>query len=195
MKEKFPTLDITNYWSLVADNDSTKYGLWKYICTLTHSRPRDIIKLLKRCSDVVRGNKLMIEDVHKAEAAYSAWFYNEFRDEVQSFLPCWKDALNCITEVAQGKEKTPVLLKRFDANEAIAAWCAENKKTSIDVLKILFSYSVIGCVNSNGRWIFRYKDDTLEYMPSYPYYCVHYGFCRKLRITKSYDDTIVKELL
>ena len=195
VKEKFPTLDITNYWSLVADNDSTKYGLWKYICTLTHSRPRDIIKLLKRCSDVVRGNKLMIEDVHKAEAAYSAWFYNEFRDEVQSFLPCWKEALNCITEVAQGKEKTPVLLKRFDANEAIAAWCAENKKTSIDVLKIYFSYSVIGCVNSNGRWIFRYKDDTLEYMPSYPYYCVHYGFCRKLRITKSYDDTIVKELL
>ena len=27
VKEKFPTLDITNYWSLVADNDSTKYEI------------------------------------------------------------------------------------------------------------------------------------------------------------------------
>ena len=51
-----------------------------------------------------------------------------------------------------------------------------------DVLKILFNYSVIGCVNNSGRWIFHYKDDALEYMPSYPYYCVHYGFCSKLRI-------------
>ena len=28
-------------------------------------------------------------------------------------------------------------------------------------------------------------------MTSYPDYCVHYGFCRKLRIPKSYDKIVL----
>ena len=71
-------------------------------------------------------------------------------------------------------------------------WCEENGKSPLDVVKILFDYSVIGCINEEGRWIFKYKDDYFEFMPSYPYYCVHFGFCRKLRIPKSYDRTIIE---
>lgn len=195
VKEKYPTFATANYWSLVANDTSSQDGLWKYICTLTHSRPRDVIKLLKYCSDTVRSDKLTLSDVRAEENNYSRWFYQEFRDEVQSFLPCWQEALNCITEVGEGKGKTEILLDRFRANEAIKSWCIENKKTVVDVLKVLFNYSVIGCVNNDGRWIFQYKDDALEYMPSYPYYCVHYGFCRKLRIKKSYNKVIVRNLI
>lgn len=136
---------------------------------------------------------MTLTDVQMVEEDYSGWFYREFRDEVQSFFPCWKNALNCISEVAKGKEKTQTLLARFDANNEIREWCIENKKTSLDVLKILFNYSVIGCINEEGRWIFKYKDeDYFDFMESYPYYCVHYGFCRKLRIPKSYDRTIIE---
>ena len=101
-------------------------------------------------------------------------------------------ALNCISEVAQGKEKIEVLIERFEENDEVRTWCSENKRLPIDVLKILFDYSVIGCINDRGRWIFKYKDDYFEFMPSYLYYCVHYGFCRKLRIPKSYDRTIIE---
>lgn len=196
IKESHPDIEVENYWNLIADNKSAPKGLWQYICTLTFSRPRDIIKLLKYCSDSM-GEKVMLtlSDVQTIEINYSNWFYREFRDEVQSFLSCWKGALNCISEVAKGKEKTQVLLKCFEANKEISSWCKENNKLPIDVLKIFFDYSVIGCINENGRWIFKYKDDDFEFMPSYPYYCLHYGFCRKLRIPKSYDETIIKVLL
>lgn len=191
LKLQFPNFVTSDYWGLIADNNSVPKGLWQYICVLTFSRPRDIIKLLKYCSSSIQSSKLTLSDVQKVEITYSNWFYREFRDEIQSFLPCWKEALNCISEVAKGKEKTEELINRFKTNGAIMAWCKDNNKMPIDVLKVLFNYSVVGCINDSGRWIFKYKDDYFEFMPSYPYYCVHYGFCRKLRIPKSYDKTIL----
>ncbi len=192
VKAEYPFLETTDYWSFVAENDSVQKGLWQYLCALTFSRPRDIIKLLKYCSNGVKGNKLTLSDVQAVEEEYSGWFYREFRDEAQSFLSCWKGALNCISEIARGKERVAVLVNRFETNAEIKKWCKENGKTPLDVVKILFDYSVIGCINEEGRWIFKYKDDYFEFMESYPYYCVHYGFCRKLRIPKSYDKTIIE---
>lgn len=191
VREKYPGVPFGDYWSLVADESTVPKGLWQYICVLTFSRPRDIIKLLKYCSEHVTGTRLTLRDVQNIENDYSGWFYREFRDEAQSFLPCWKGALNCISEVAKGKETLEVLVKRLESNDEVSAWCEQNRKTSLDVIKILFDYSVIGCINESGRWIFKYKDDYFEFMSSYPYYCVHYGFCRKLRIPKSYDKTII----
>ena len=193
LKEKYPSFSCSDYWGLIANNNTVKKGLFQYLCVLTFSRPRDIIKLLKYCSRTISHSKLTLSDVQAIEEDYSAWFYREFRDEVQSFFPCWKSALNCISEVAKGKEKTQILLARFEKNDEIKNWCAENKKSALDVLKVLFNYSVIGCINENGRWIFKYKDEEyFDFMESYPYYCVHYGFCRKLRIPKPYDQTIVE---
>lgn len=192
VKQKYPAFETDDYWALVAENDSVPNGLWQYICVLTFSRPRDIIKLLKYCSDIPLIHKLTLHDVQNIEEDYSGWFYREFRDEAQSFLPCWKGALNCLSEVAKGKNKISVLTARLDANPEVRKWCNENNITSMEVVKILFNYSVIGCINDEGRWIFKYKDDYFEFMPSYPYYCVHFGFSRKLRLPKSYDRVIVE---
>lgn len=192
VREKYPDIQVENYWGLVADEKATEKGLWQYMCVLTFSRPRDIIKLLKTCKARAKGPKLTLGNVQAAEIDYSAWFYREFRDEVQSFMSCWQDALNCITEVARGRAELKTLLKRFEENEKVSAWCRDNKKTPVDVAKVLFDYSVIGCVTEKGRWIFKYKDDSLGFMPSYPYYCVHYGFCGKLRLqTNLYSKTIM----
>lgn len=190
VKAKHPEFSVTDYWSLVAVNNSVENGLWQYLCVLTFSRPRDIVKLLKYCSSTIKGSKLTLSDVQAVEGDYSNWFYREFRDEAQSFLACWKGALNCISEIARGKAKVDLLVERLNGNDEVKKWCVENNKTSLDVVKTLFNYSVIGCINENGRWIFKYKDDYFEFMPSYPYYCVHYGFCRKLRIQKSYDRSV-----
>lgn len=192
VREKYPDIQVENCWNLVADEKATEKGLWQYMCVLTFSRPRDIIKLLKTCKARAKGPKLTLGNVQAAEIDYSAWFYREFRDEVQSFMSCWQDALNCITEVARGRAELKTLLKRFEENEKVSAWCRDNKKTPVDVAKVLFDYSVIGCVTEKGRWIFKYKDDSLGFMPSYPYYCVHYGFCGKLRLqTNLYSKTIM----
>lgn len=192
VKSKDPHYECDDYWKLVSSNKGISKGLWQYICILTFSRPRDIIKLLKYCSESVKEDKLTIIDVQKVETDYSAWFYREFRDEVQSFLPCWKGALNCLSEVAKGKEKISILSAKLEANHEVKTWCRENNTSPLDVIKVLFNYSVIGCINDEGRWIFKYKDDYFEFMPSYPYYCVHFGFCRKLRILRSYDHSIIE---
>ncbi len=191
VREKYPDVPVENYWNLVADERATERGLWQYMCMLTFSRPRDIIKLLKTCTARAKGAKLTLNNVKDAEIDYSAWFYREFRDEVQSFMSCWRGALNCITEVAEGRAELKTLLERFEENEEVSSWCRDNKKAPIDVAKTLFDYSVIGCITAKGRWIFKYKDDSLGFMPSYPRYCVHYGFCRKLRLpTRTYGETI-----
>lgn len=191
VKEKYPDVPVESYWNLVADERAIQKGLWQYMCMLTFSRPRDIIKLLKTCTPRAKGAKLTLNNVKDAEIDYSAWFYREFRDEVQSFMSCWRGAMNCIAEVAEGRAELKILLERFEENEEVSGWCRDNKKAPIDVAKILFNYSVIGCITAKGRWIFKYKDDSLGFMPSYPLYCVHYGFCRKLRLpTRTYGETI-----
>lgn len=193
VKKKYPTLEISDYWSLIAEEQSVPKGLWQYICILTFSRPRDVIKLMKYCKSLCsHAGKLTLYDVQNAEIKYSDWFFREFRDEVQSFMSCWKSALNCISELSFGKAKMSDLSLKLEMNNDVKTWCNENKKRPEDVIRMLFDYSVIGCINDQGRWIFKYKDDYFEYMPSYPYYCVHYGFCRKLRITRAYDREIIE---
>lgn len=197
IEEKYPEsqIELDKCWDLVACNSSAPNGLWQYICNLTFSRPRDIIKLLKYCSEN-NGHidALTFENVQAIEEIFSDWFYREFRDEIQSFLPCWKPVINCLSEIGQGKAPTADLVTHFEANDEIKKWCDENNKVPLDIIKLLFNYSVIGCINRNGRWIFKYKDDSFELMQSYPNYCIHFGFCRKLRIPKSYDKSITEAL-
>lgn len=198
VKEKKLKISNANYWELVADEKSIPQGIWKNICILTFSRPRDIIKFLKICSEYGKScqvGKLSISDVRESENEYSAWFYRELRDEIQSFMSCWREALNCLTELTIGKGRIQDLENSLQKNPVVQKWCEQNNKQAIDVIKILFDYSVIGCINAQGRWIFHYKDSDLEFMPSYPYYCVHFGFCNKLRINRSYEGTYLVEAM
>ena len=45
-KAKNSLYSSSDYWALVADNNTVPKGLFQYICVLTFSRPRDIIKQL-----------------------------------------------------------------------------------------------------------------------------------------------------
>lgn len=189
-------INDVDLWNMVFDEHSAKNGLWKYMSIHTFDRPRDIIKMLKYCQDGKRNSNpcLDFNTVSDVEIEYSSWLYREFRDEIQSFLPCWKAVLNCITEISYGKEKVKVLENAFLCSDEISAWLTEKKKKPSYIIEILFDYSVIGCINEKGRWIFKYKENHFEYMESYPYYCVHYGFCKKLRIVNSYRPMALAEI-
>ncbi len=192
VQEKYPDLDLSfdDYWGLIADEGSVVHGLWQNICILTFTRPRDIVKLLKYCKTKMHGNeRLNFRHVTEAIGDYSNWFYNEFRDEVQSFFPVWKESLNCIASIAKGRETVSELMSELIRHPAIKEWCDNNQKQPEDIINILFNYSVIGCINANGRWLFKYTDVDLEFMTTYPYYCVHFGLCKKLRIERSYYST------
>ena len=195
LRKKYPNLVVEDYWALVANDNSVPKGLWQYLCVLTFSRPRDIVKLLKYCAKATKQDKLDFNCVKACEPEYSKWFAKEFRDEVQSFMSCWNAALMCLAEIGEGKGKISRLEQCLNNNPEVSKWCADNRKTAIDVIKTLFNYSVIGCVNNSGRWIFKYKDEDFEFLPSYPNYCVHYGLCKKLRIPKSYDNVIVERII
>ena len=194
---KYPAenIDAALLWNVVFDENSAQKGLWKYMAIHTFDRPRDIIKLLKYCQkDSLNIKRLDLKMVKDIEMNYSSWLYREFRDEVQSYLPCWRSVLNCLTEISYGKEKIEKLNQVLSDNSEIKNWLIENKKDASYIIQILFNYSVIGCINDKGRWIFKYKDDYAEIMPSYQYYCVHYGFCEKLRIINSYKETVLTEI-
>lgn len=182
-------------WNTIFDEGSASKGLWKYISIHTFDRPRDVIKMLKYCQKQNTCiTQLSLEDVKNIEIKYSGWLYREFRDEVQSFLPCWKSILNCLTEISYGKEKISRLKEVLESNNEILNWMQENKKDTSYIVQTLFNYSVIGCINDKGRWLFKYKDLDLELMPSYVYYCVHYGFSKKLRIVNSYGEQALTEV-
>ncbi len=195
VKKKFPELEVENYWNLVASTDEADAELWKHLCGMTFSRPRDIIKLMKYCSKS-HDKKLTLSTLGNVEIKYSEWFYREFRDEVQSFLKCWKSVLNCLTEIAQGKASIHMLEQRLCNNPNVADWLKNEHHSAKEIIDLLFDYSVIGCVDDTGHWIFKYKDEEyFERLESYSAYCVHYGFCAKLRIKRtSYQDYFIKTI-
>ena len=191
IKDEQTDIDSDKLWEMVFGSDEE---LWRSITILTFDRPRDLIKLLKYCQEeLMEENQLTKEVLNRAEARFSKWLFNEFRDEVQSFLPCWNEVLNCLIEIGNGKEQRKVLEDKFKNEPRIAKWLNDESKDPRFITKLLFSYSVIGCVN-NKRWIFQYKDPNIEYMNSYETYCVHYGFSKALRLPKKYQKELAQAL-
>lgn len=190
MQDKYPELvDIItqqDLWLYIADDNSSPVShikLWNYICNRTFDRPRDIVKFFKYCRKEQGSGKLSGEIVGKAELKFSKWFYDEFRDEVHSFLPIWKEVLSCITSLGYGKTNTNELSLLFESNKTIKVWLESHSKDTIDILKILYDYSVIGNLDSGNRWLFKYKDDDMEFDQNKDI-IIHYGFHKKLRLKK-----------
>lgn len=190
LEDQFGTEIISSYfenvdlWDIVADDSTALYGndsLWKFMCNQTFEKPRDIIKYLKYCQRTPGEGKLTGDVLKTAEIAYSNWFYREFRDEVQSFLPVWKETLNCITKLGVGKADAEKLLELFEKEPNIKQWMVNNNKESEEILRILFDYSVIGNYDTNGRWLFKYKDEDLTFVDT-KQIIVHFGFYKKLAL-------------
>lgn len=123
------------------------------------------------------------ENVKYAENSYSEWFYREIRDEIQSHLPVWKEAIGCLSKIGKGiletEEYKDVALKDKDIVSFI-----ENNSLSIDnILESLFNFSVIGNLDESNRWLFKYKDHDLTWSGSRRI-STHFGLQKKLRLSK-----------
>lgn len=181
INEYFKDVDL---WNIIADDNSAPYGnksLWKFMCNQTFEKPRDIIKYLKYCQKTSGSGKLNGEIVKSTEIKYSNWFYRELRDEIQSFLPVWKEALQCITKLGVGKANADDILDLFKNEPNIKQWLGANNKNKEEILRLLFDYSVVGNLDTNGRWLFKYKDEDLTFVNT-KQIIVHFGFYKKLAL-------------
>lgn len=156
---------------------------WKYILHRTFERPRDLIKFLKCCQNTPVRNVLDFDSIENAEIAYSQWFHDEFRDEVHSYLPVWRESLQCISKVGKGVLTFNELRNAFMQDAAISTWMSSHNKRPEDVATVLFDFSVIGNLDHTKRWLFKYKDPDFTWSPLMKI-ILHYGFHRKLRIRR-----------
>lgn len=180
-------LGINDPWSaIVYDRDPSLPNrvdtIWQYMVNRTYERPRDIIKFLKNCKKKNSSGRLTFDEVKAAEDNYSSWLYNELRDEMHSYLPVWREALQCLTRIGTGKIKYDDYVEQLKSDRVIKKWFKETGKEPEDIVEILFDFGVVGNLDGK-RWLFKYKDDDLAWNPSMDL-IVHFGLNRKLRLFK-----------
>jgi len=129
------------------------------------------------------GKRLNFKQAKAAEDEYSAWLYKELKDEIHSYLPCWKSALDCITRVGTGKFPRRDLEGELLNEASITEWTEQSGKLVNDVMETLFDFGVIGNLDANGRWLFKYKDEDLSWNPKMDV-IVHFGLNKKLKLIK-----------
>lgn len=158
--------------------------LWSYIVNRTYERPRDIVKFLKFCQKHVPAGVLTFMATKEAETDYSQWLYKEIRDELHSYLPVWREAMQCITRAGTGKVSYSAYQKLLEAEPTISKWLKEAGGTTDKIIETLFDFGVFGNLDENGRWLFKYKDDDLAWNPKMDL-IVHWGLHKKLRILRT----------
>lgn len=184
IQASFPGELVT--WDRVAvDNDielpAGVNSLWNYITNRTFERPRDIVKFLKYCQRESKGGALTFKDVSAAEHKYSNWFYQEFQNEVHSYLPVWREALQALTQLGKWHFTYEELKIKLLSDEDIVKFLEERKWGADKIISFLFDFSVVGNINKKRRWLFKYKDHDLSWDKSMDM-IIHFGFAKKLRL-------------
>lgn len=189
IKKSIPSLKSSNDpWGEIVNNLDTKLphyidSVWAFMASRTYDRPRDIIKFLKSCRKHSPSGQLSFESAKMAEDTYSDWLYREIRDEIHSYLPCWREAMQCITRIGFGRFESHKLYAEFRSERVVSKWMSDNNKEPEDVAETLYDFGVIGSYD-DGRWLFKYKDEDLAWSPNGEL-IVHFGLCKKLRVTRS----------
>ncbi|TCO99875.1 ATP-binding protein [Rubrivivax gelatinosus] len=168
------------------DGDLPQYveSVWAFMTSRTYDRPRDIIKFLKSCRKHTKSGQLPFSSVRLAEDTYSDWLFREIRDEIHSYLPCWREATQCITRIGTGRFSVTNFLDTLKEDKTVSKWISEGGNSAEAVVETLYEFGVLG--NYDGRrWLFKYKDQDLTWNPAMEL-IVHFGLCKKLRVTRSF---------
>lgn len=183
-----PQLDgVPDPWLEVVNDDdvslpSSVDSIWKYVANRTYERPRDIIKFLKISRRYQKTGLLTFHALEKAELDYSDWLYGEIKDELQSHLSVWGEALGAITKIGVGRFSCAQLCEALTSDKKICAWMEDNSASPVDIVGLLFRFGVLGNLDEK-RWLFGYKDGTLSFNEDMDL-ILHYGLHKKLRIGK-----------
>jgi hypothetical protein len=159
-------------WSKIVDDKNTNQlprgvdSLWSYIINRTYERPRDIVKFLKFCQKHVPAGVLTFMATKEAETDYSQWLFNEIRDEIHSYLPVWREAMQCITRAGSGKISRSSFQALLESDQTISKWLETSGESVDKIIETFFDFGVFGNLDSAGRWLFKYKDHDLAWNPN-----------------------------
>ncbi|MFH0984135.1 MAG: hypothetical protein V1882_01215 [Candidatus Omnitrophota bacterium] len=184
-------------WDEVFDETKEMTGhqsKYQHILDRTYLRPRDIIKF---CNQVLveYKNRLKSEpdsnlkfdnaDLIKAKTSYSDYFLRELDDEIHKHLPKYEDYL----EIFKG-----IGVMQFDKAEFIRIFDAKKDffpgKNPMEILKELFSFSVIGFYRAGGggfggsEYVFKYKEGRARFDETAEKFKLHPGLMDVLGLKK-----------
>jgi hypothetical protein len=160
-------VEVEDAWDTVFSQKvmRQRVAIRNYILKRTMLRPRDIIAFCINCKEAVNksGHPIVeTDDVYFAEDAYSRHIYSELDDEMHKQLPRASDSLQVLRDMRQQK------FRLSDWNKSLTSRLPDaTPAESIDRLKELFEYSVVGVPRKGGRsggttFQFIYQDRLLQ---------------------------------
>jgi hypothetical protein len=164
----------------------TKYN---HICDRTFLRPRDMIKF---CNEVLTAHRSSSDasttlmsnpDVHSARDPYSDYLLRELDDEIVKHVPDYEQCLDAIKSIGLLNFTYKSFDKRWDTHRG------ENTRTSREMLKELFEFSVIGYYKPGGggggsKYVWKYQDPRARFSPEAEIFRVHAGLKEVLDLAR-----------
>ncbi|PKK84532.1 MAG: hypothetical protein CVT49_02865 [candidate division Zixibacteria bacterium HGW-Zixibacteria-1] len=190
-------------WDDVFDESKDMSGhqsKYQHILDRTFLRPRDIILFCNMVLKSFKNNKKIDAtrivnrfeniDINTARNDYSNYLLNELDDELHKHIVDYKIYLEIFKSIGYLQFNTSDFLTAYEKRKNLLP----NQIQPIDILKILFEFSIVGYYKVGGsgyggsEWIYRYKDPRSQFDESSTIYRVHLGLMEALGL-KRYSKT------
>lgn len=144
-----------------------------HILSLTHSRPRDFVRILKDAakSSLRQGHKkITIDTIKGVDGDYSGKFREELVNEIDGVIPDVSNLLSHFGATHKQRHPYPQFIEHIEEYQNTEDCNEQTKKLSAPAIaKILFHFSIVGNANRrNNRPIYKYQRTHLTINPSEP---------------------------
>jgi cold shock CspA family protein/energy-coupling factor transporter ATP-binding protein EcfA2 len=178
------TLPFESAWKILFDDSEIKTNagpkdVYNYIVDNSYLRPRDFILFLRSCCE--RALDLKTNDLKSVLVASSKTFSNLLRTEIESEV---KGRLYVITEIfniLSHMRKHVFLYTNFVRAFAEEISEDETPLSVLEVLEVLFNYSLIGNITPEGKKVFKYLNPHASFNKNEPI-MIHKGISHSLQL-------------
>lgn len=155
-----------------------------FIHSLTHSRPRDFVRLLKECarSSMEQGHRRVTADtIRGIESEYSGHLRQELVNEISGVIP---DIDWLFTEIAKTRKQRFIAADFVhEINEIIGRSDRKQHALSADkIAEILFHFSVIGNASRDSKPYYKYQRNSESLSYNAPV-VIHRGLLRSFNLS------------
>jgi len=161
---------------------STNFGekrIFDFISEQTYLRPRDFIIFFKKLAE--RAIMLQTENLNVLLRAVSKSYSNSLRTDIASECLSVISAINEILTIVSHIRKNIFYFEDFRVKYEEESVSHNHNLTSIEVLRVLFNYSVIGNITKDNLKIFKYLSPFSEFNEDEPI-MIHKGLLSSLQI-------------
>lgn len=159
-----------------------KEDAFKFMLRSTFHRPRDIISYIRECASIAvkRGlGYIPAALIKQADESHSDYMRREIIDEVHSIIDDIAEILDIFSEI-----RKPILsIEEFSLvyNNYCRQSIGKTVLTSIEILKLLYHFNVIGNVTTGNHQVFAYNTHKKS-INIRENICVHRGLLKCLHI-------------